>query len=90
MESKADRLSFMAIEGAKLGDCGRMCNSCAFRKGSVTQSEPENIDVAYETLAYQGLFHCHTRLEDGTLVDAGKPCAGFLYAKQYLKKELTT
>ncbi len=81
---KANRLSLMAREGAKFGDCGRMCDTCAFKSGSVTQLEPANIDAAWNVLLMGGQFNCHPNDQYG---DGGKACAGFLYTKQYLKEK---
>lgn len=75
----ADLISGWARKGAKLSDHGRMCDECAFRKGSAAQSEPHNVNAAASCLAYYGAFNCHKNGYE----DAGKPCAGFLYAKEY-------
>lgn len=75
----ANLISSWARKGAKLADHGRMCDECAFRKGSVAQSEPHNVNAAASCLAYYGAFNCHKNGYE----DAGKPCAGFLYAKEY-------
>lgn len=78
MVNLAEMIAGWAREGAKTGiDCGKMCSECAFRPGSVAQSEPHNVDAAAMALAYNGTFNCH---KNG-FEDAGKPCAGFLYAR---------
>lgn len=76
-----------AREGAKIAaakgiDCGKMCHDCAFK----TQQEdlngyPEAVEGAFQALAWDGTFNCHTEEHK----DAGKPCAGFLMAKEYFK-----
>lgn len=75
------RLSNMAIEGAKIGDLGRMCDSCAFKFNSPANLEPHNVQAAHECLAYEMTFNCH--IEPG--VDKGCECTGFKYAKHYLE-----
>lgn len=85
----AETLSTLAQKGAALGNLGRMCDSCAFKKGSVTNSsEPHNTAKALECLAYFGEFNCHKRDEDGKLQDKGNPCIGYKYAQQYLKSRV--
>lgn len=80
-----DKLSEWAKKGAALGiDHGRMCAECAFRKGSVAQEEPHNVEGAMQALAWEGTFNCHP---PGELKDAGIPCSGFLYAKAYLESK---
>ncbi len=81
---KAKRLVIMAKEGAVYGNCGRMCNTCAFKEGSPTQLEPHNIEAAYNVLLIGGQFNCHPNDQYG---NGGKPCVGFLYTKQYLKEK---
>lgn len=84
MINAAEKLSEWATKGAAMGaDCGKMCSSCAFKKGSVTQTEEHNTGKALECLAYFGQFNCHVNDYE----DAGKPCAGFLYAKKYLESK---
>lgn len=69
-----------ARKGAELGDCGKMCSSCAFKLNSPANLEPHNVDAAAQCVAYHGTFNCHIN----DYQDAGHPCAGFLYAKQYV------
>lgn len=77
---KPETIASWAQKGAATGiDCGKMCNECAFRIGSVAQQEPHNVDTAAQSLAWEGQFNCH---KNG-FEDAGKPCVGFLYAKAY-------
>ncbi|MGV6816150.1 MAG: hypothetical protein ACWA44_02635 [Thiotrichales bacterium] len=78
----------LSQRGAKFGDCGRMCSECAFKQGSVANSEEWNTDAAKEllqTVSFTGLdggqFNCH---EQGTFQDAGVMCIGFKYAMQGL------
>jgi hypothetical protein len=79
-KSLAELIASWARKGAELGvDCGRMCNECAFRPGSVAQSEPHNVSAAADCLAFEGKFNCHKNDSE----DAGYPCAGFLYAKAF-------
>jgi hypothetical protein len=76
----AEQLAEWAKKGAAMGDCGKMCTECAFKKGSITQvSEPHNVEAAKIALMWDGQFNCHVN----DYQDAGKPCVGFLYAKQY-------
>lgn len=81
------RLEEMAHKGAALGvDHGKMCKDCAFRSNQEhTQDYVESVDGAFQMLAWEGKFNCHTDAHE----DAGKPCAGFLYAKEYLKSTET-
>lgn len=73
-----------ASEGAKIKRHGRMCNDCAFRKGSEANTEPETIMKVEHALIYgMAEFNCHTEHKQ----DAGKPCAGFLHAKEYFKEK---
>jgi hypothetical protein len=73
-----------ASKGAKIKRCGRMCNDCAFRKGSEANTEAETLMKVESALIYgMAEFNCHTEHKQ----DAGKPCAGFLYAKQYFENK---
>lgn len=76
-------ISSLAIKGAKIKRHGRMCNECAFKKGSITQTEPHNIVAAADCVAHYGQFNCHVQGQPGK--DAGKPCVGFLHAMEYQK-----
>lgn len=74
-------LADWAQKGAALGDCGRMCHDCAFRVQADVNYYQETVEKAAELLAYGGgTFNCHT----ADYKDAGTPCKGFLYAKQYV------
>lgn len=81
-------LSEWARRGAaKLkGKHGRMCNGCAFRKGTEANNEEHNVQAAAQCLMGTGRFHCHLHGLDGELKDAEKPCAGFLYADELMNK----
>lgn len=71
-----------ASKGAKIKRHGRMCNDCAFRKGSEANTEAETLIKVETALIYEmAEFNCHTEHKG----DAGKPCIGFLHAKEYLK-----
>lgn len=72
-------LAIWARKGAALGDCGKMCSECAFRLNTVANLDAENIDIAAQCVAFRGTFCCHKIDNPETM----KPCAGFLYAKQY-------
>lgn len=72
----------LARKGATLGDCGKMCKSCAFRLNSDANVEPHNVSAAFGTVVYGGIFNCHK--EKG--VDKNEPCAGFLYAKKWFER----
>jgi hypothetical protein len=58
---------------------GRMCDDCAFKKGTEANNDEIAVQDAADCLAFTGTFNCHT----GGLEDAGRPCSGFLYARQY-------
>lgn len=73
----------LARKGAEIKNIGRMCHSCAFKLNSCTNHEEGNVQAAMDCVAYgMKIFHCHTE----NVEDAGTPCKGFLYAKQYLEK----
>lgn len=74
-------ISDHAAKGAAKGiDCGKMCNDCAFKYNQEkTKDYYEAVDGAVLMLVQSGKFHCHTESHE----DAGKPCAGFLYAQLY-------
>lgn len=86
MTKIADIISTWAQKGATISEHGRMCNECAFRRGSVAQSEPHNVDAAANALAFYGQFNCHVN----EFEDAGKPCVGFLYAKAWCERDQQT
>jgi hypothetical protein len=82
--SYAKSISKVAQIGAKLAkkrgiDCGKMCKECAFK-----WNQPHTLyyfiaaDNAANALLQGGEFNCHTH----DYKDAGRPCAGFLMAKQ--------
>lgn len=79
-------LADYAQKGAKLCDCGKMCNECAFKLNSPANLEEHNVDGAMSALAYEGVFNCHINDYE----DAGEPCRGFLYAKQYFNNIYNT
>lgn len=59
MEPK-DIIVKWAQKGAELGGCGRMCDGCAFKKGTEANSDEVTTGRAAEILAYeQGVFYCH-------------------------------
>lgn len=68
------------------GKHGKMCNGCAFRKGSEANGEQHNVDAAAQCLMGNGKFHCHDHGPDGKLIDAKKPCVGFQYADEFMNK----
>lgn len=78
----ADRIASWAQKGAKYGDCGRMCDECAFKKGSAANVEEHNVDAAATALAWEATFNCHPQGGNG---NAGTVCVGFQYAKQYFE-----
>lgn len=79
----SDLIVKWAIEGAKHGDCGRMCSDCAFKKGTEANADEYVAAMAAQCVAYDmAKFNCHTT--DLKFID--KPCAGYLYAKQYFEK----
>lgn len=75
-------ISNLAIEGAKIKNCGKMCSSCAFKKDSPANMEPHNVEAAVQALDH-GQFNCH--IETG--IDSGHPCAGFKNALQVVDPE---
>lgn len=88
--SYAKRISKLAKQGAKiakekgiLGECGKMCDTCAFK-----WEQERNLfyflaaDNAAHMLMSEGEFNCHTH--DYKCAD--KPCAGFTLAKLVFEK----
>lgn len=73
-----NHIADLAIEGAKIKNCGKMCGSCAFKRDSPANMEPHNVSAAMESLAYGGQFNCHVE----EYYDSGKTCAGFMNALQ--------
>lgn len=81
-----NNLGEQARKGAALGnDCGKMCRDCAFNPNQEhTKEYQEAVDNAVGVMVMGGSFNCHKLNEDCTeYLDAGKPCAGMLYAKQF-------
>ena len=77
-----EMLATAARNGASLGvDCGKMCGDCAFRVGSDANNDGVATEAALQCLMSEGQFNCHT----SDFQNAGKPCAGFLYAQQWFK-----
>lgn len=72
----------LAIDGAKIKNCGKMCSSCAFKLNSEANLESHNVEAAAQSLMY-GQFNCHIE----TNIDSGKPCAGFMNALQIVDPE---
>ena len=79
-------LVIQAQKGAAYGSLGKMCSDCAFRNGTEANNDPTAVEGAAACLASGGQFNCHTK----NLTDAGKPCMGFLYARQYFEKAFYT
>lgn len=79
---KRKRIAFFAQNGAKHGDLGKMCNTCAFKLNSEANLEPHNVNQAFECLAHEMQFNCHKEIG----IDKGCECVGFKYAKQYFEK----
>lgn len=77
-------LAFAAIEGAKKWPkdtpLPKMCNDCAFKKGTDANNDETAVEGAGNCLSFYGTFNCH-RMEGDEMIDEGKPCAGFLFAK---------
>ena len=74
-------LTEAARKGAMKGNCGRMCNDCAFRTGSDANNDLNAVYAALDSLMREAEFHCHTP----DFKDTGRMCAGFLYAKLHLQ-----
>lgn len=80
----AARIAEMARKGAPMGDCGKMCSDCAFKHPQPpTPDYYAAVDGAVQVLMMGGRFNCHTDDHE----DAGRLCAGMLYAKQYTDQE---
>lgn len=83
-EAWAARIAAYARKGASMADCGKMCADCAFKHPQEpTEDYYEAVDGAVKLLLIGGVFNCHT---DDHL-DAGRLCAGMLYAKKYTDYE---
>lgn len=81
-EQTSATIAKWARDGAKYGDCGRMCNDCAFKPGTAANKEAYTVEMAAQCVVYDmAKFNCHT--PDLKFID--KPCAGYLYAKQYFE-----
>lgn len=89
--SYAKSISDLAKAGAKvakekgvLEECGKMCNTCAF-KWDQEHSLPYFLaaDQAAFQLMSDGKFNCHTH--DFKCSD--KPCAGFKFAQLVFEKD---
>jgi hypothetical protein len=83
----ADMISTAARKGAELKQLDpsvKMCNDCAFKKGTDANNDPEAVEAAFNCLAYFGEFNCHHTDQSGDFKDAGHPCAGYLYAKKLM------
>jgi len=89
--SYAESISQLAKAGAekakqqgKLGECGKMCDTCAFKW---EQEHNLTYFMAADNAAYmlmaEGGFNCHTP----QFKDAGRPCAGFEFAKLVFEKD---
>jgi len=86
-EELRNHIADLAIEGAKIKNCGKMCGSCAFKRDSEANIERKTVSDAMECLAYgHQQFNCH--IEGG--YDSGKPCAGFLNALQVVDPDRKT
>lgn len=77
--SQRKYIANLAIEGAKIKNCGKMCGTCAFKLNSPANLEKHNVTAAVESLL-NGQFNCHIQ----TGIDSGKPCAGFMNALQII------
>lgn len=73
----------VAKEKGILGECGKMCDTCAFKWD---QDRSLHYFLAADQAAYQlmseGLFNCHTH----DFKCADKPCVGFQLAKLVFEK----
>lgn len=80
-----EMISEDAKKGAALGifkdPTMKMCHDCAFKKGTEANNDPNAVQAAVDAMSSCGMFgfNCHNEF----LEDAGRPCIGFLYAKQY-------
>lgn len=85
MVKDSDMISEWAQKGAAFGDCGRMCNDCAFKKGTEANNEEYTTAMAAQAVAFEmSKFVCHKE-DKGKLMRLDIPCVGFLYAKQYFE-----
>lgn len=72
----------IAKKGAAIKNCGRMCDSCAFKKDSPANLEPWTVVDAAYSLDGPHPFNCHVKPG----VDAGTRCIGYLHAMQFLNQ----
>ena len=85
MVSDNELIADWAKKGAAFGDCGRMCNDCAFRKGTEANNEEYTAAMAAQAVVYEmSKFVCHKE-DDGKFIRLDIPCAGFQYARQYFE-----
>lgn len=78
----SETISKWAMEGAKKGYCGKMCNDCAFKQGTEANKDEYTASVALETVVYEmGTFCCHKNDGD-KFIRLDVPCVGYLYAKK--------
>lgn len=72
-----------AKQSGKLEDCGKMCDTCAFKwKQPHTLNYFMAADQAAYSLMSDGKFNCHTN----DFKCADKPCAGFNLSKLVFEK----
>lgn len=71
-------ITIWARKGAARAKCGKMCEECAFRRGTVGNRSEVSVRDAADAVAYEmSTFHCH--MGDMPV------CSGFLYAKAYFE-----
>src|SRR5262245_26733646 len=76
--------AMIKANGGDPSSCGRMCDDCAFKKGTAANTEAETLLKMESALIYEiASFNCHT----DKLQDAGIPCAGFQFAKHYIENK---
>jgi hypothetical protein len=78
-EFNRNYIAELAVKGASIKNCGKMCSSCAFKKDSEANLERHNVEAAIQSLE-MGQFNCHIETD----VDSGTPCKGFLNALQVI------
>jgi hypothetical protein len=74
-------LAKWARAGAKITDCGKMCNDCAFKIQPDINGYSAAVNAALQAVTWGDTFHCHTP----EYTDAGVTCKGFLYAQAYIE-----
>lgn len=72
-------LKGLARKGATLGSCGEMCGDCAFKV--MRPGDEALMSNIVARVCCGGILHCHT----SEYKDAGKICAGFLYARKWVE-----